>query len=250
MNTKLISSGALSVIEQYKDVPYFNNKTKARRAGLRVEVGKGSPKEIHDELKDIALINKIDLNNLDSASTKKLLVDNNIGIECSGFAYHVLNEESMVRGKGALDRHLKFPLSKGIFGKLRSKFRPIINTNVKTLAHEDNSKYVLNKEIEVGDIITMTDGPEGGERDHVLVIYQIEYQNFIPVVLHYAHSVAWPTDGEYGHGLHKGVIEITDINKGITEQRWIELEKTGEENYTFMRALKSKTEVRRLRWFN
>ncbi len=250
MNTKLISEGALAVINQYENVPYYNNKTKARRAGLRVDVGKGSPKEIFDELNDIALINKINVKELDSAATKKMLVDNNIGIECSGFVYYVLNEESISRGKGTLDKYLKFPYAKGILGKIRSKFRPIINTNVKTLAHDNNSKYVLIKEIEVGDIITMTDGPEGGERDHVLVIYQIEYQNFTPVTLHYAHSVAWPTDGEYGTGLHKGIIEITDTNKSISEQRWIELDKTGEENYTHSRALKSKTEVRRLRWFN
>ncbi len=231
-------------------MPYFNNKTKARRAGLRVEVGKGSPKEIHDELKDIALINKIDLNNLDGVSTKKLLVDNNIGIDCSGFAYYVLNEESIARGKGTLDKYLYFVKASNFITRLIVKFKPQTNTDVVTLADDRNSKYILLRDVEVGDMITMVGGPEGGERNHILIINQIEYQNFVPVVLHYAHSVAWPTDGEYGHGLHKGIIEITDINKGITEQRWIELEKTGEENYTFMRALKSKTEVRRLRWFS
>jgi hypothetical protein len=91
------------------------------------------------------------------------------------------------------------------------------------------------------------------ERNHILVIYQIEYQNFIPTTLHYAHAIAWPTDGEFGHGLHKGIIEIINPEKDLFEQRWIELGKdslvNGDENYTFSRARKSKTEIRRLNWF-
>ena len=86
-------------------------------------------------------------------------------------------------------------------------------------------------------------------RDHIALIYQIEYQNFVPVTLHYTHSVAWPTDGEYGHGIHDGRIDITDINKTIIEQRWNELGKNDAENYTFMRAKISTTELRRLNWF-
>ena len=59
MNTKQISRGALDIIDQYRNfrienaicsIPYFNNKTTARRAGLRAEVGKGSPKDIFDEM--------------------------------------------------------------------------------------------------------------------------------------------------------------------------------------------------------
>ena len=258
MNTKRISDEALRVIEQYKNfqignstcsIPYFNNKTTARRAGLRAEIGKGSPKDIFDEAEHRAIPQKIDLNLLDSENLKKFLVDSNIGIDCSGFAYYVLNEESKSRGKGSIDKHLSFPLSKGIMGKIKSKVRPVENTDVQTLAHNKNSKIVSVKEEQVGDIVTMIGGTDGGERDHILIIHQIEYQNFLPVTVHYVHAVAWPTDGEYGHGIHEGKIEIVDVSKSILEQKWIEMEKTGVDNYTFSRAGKSVTEIRRLNWF-
>lgn len=249
MNTKRISDRALAVIDQYRNVPYFNNRSKGRRAGLLVETGKGSPKEIYDEVKEIAFAEKIKFESLDQDSIKRIMVENGIGIECSGFAFYVLNEESQYLKRGTLDRHLHFPYANGILGWMRSKFRPIANTNVKTFAHDANSKLIQIKDAMVGDIITMVGGPEDGERDHILVVHQIEYQNLLPITVHYVHAVAWPTDGEFGHGIHEGKIEIVDLNKTLVEQRWIELDKTNEENYTFSRAKKSKTELRRLNWF-
>lgn len=168
-------------------------------------------------------------------SLKKFLVDRNIGIDCSGLVYHILNP-----------KHLSFPFSTGFIGNLRAKFRPVENTSVASLAHEKNSKVVTLSEVMPGDIITMLGGPENDERDHILVIHQIDYKDFLPATIYYTHAVAWPTDGEYGHGVRQGIIEITGITKPIAEQRWIEAEKTGEENYTFTRAQKSITSLRRL----
>jgi hypothetical protein len=251
MNTKVISDPSLTMINQYRNfhidsaicsVPYYNNKVAGRRAALRVEVGKGSPKDIYEELMHIFLKNKVDIKLLTSEDLKKIMVENNIGIDCSGFAYYVLNEESLGRGKGSLSRHLHYD-------SFLAKFRPINNTNVLTYSDNRNSKIIPIKDAQVGDIITMVGGTEGGERNHILILSQIEYQNFIPLVLYYVHAIAWPSDGEYGHGIHEGKIEITNLEKGIAEQRWIELEKEGEENYTHMRANKSTTELRRLNWF-
>ena len=255
MNTKVISDATQTMINQYKNfhigpaicsVPYYNNRVAGRRAALRVEVGKGSPKDIYEELIHIFLKNRVDTKLLTSEGLKKVMVENNIGIDCSGFAYYVLNEESLGRGKGSLSRRLRFD-------RWLAMFRPIINTNVLTLSDNRNSKIIPIKEAQVGDIITMVGGVEGGERNHILIINQIEYQNFIPVTLHYVHAIAWPSDGAYGHGIHEGKIEITNIEKPIVEQRWIELEKdatvVGDENYTFSRARQSATELRRLNWF-
>ena len=255
MNTKVISDQSLTMINQYRNfhidsaicsVPYYNNRVAGRRAALRVEVGKGSPKDIYEELKHIFLKNKVDTKLLTSESLKKIMVENNIGIDCSGFAYFVLNEESLSRKKGSLSRKLHHD-------RFLAMFRPIINTSVLTFADNRNSKVIPIKDAQVGDIITMVGGTEGGERNHILVINQIEYQNFIPVTLHYVHAIAWPTDGEYGHGIHEGKIELTNLEKKLTEQRWIELEKdssvNADENYTFSRARQSTTELRRLNWF-
>jgi hypothetical protein len=255
MNTKLISDKSLAVINQYKNfqvgnaicsVPYFNNKTRGIKGGLRVEVGKGSPKEIFEEVKTLLIQEKVADTEINSEQLKQLLVNHNIGIDCSGFAYYVLNEESKSRGKGGLDKHIHFIRAKNILAKFIVKFKPETNIDVLTFADNKNSRLISLEQIECGDMITMTSSTNNGERNHILIISQIEYQNFKPITLHYVHAVAWPTDGEYGHGIHEGKIDITDLNKKITEQIWVENDKTGAENYTFTRAQNSQTELRRL----
>jgi hypothetical protein len=102
-----------------------------------------------------------------------------------------------------------------------------------------------------GETFTLTqDRPAqtAQNRDHILVIHQVEYQNFIPYKLHYSHAVAYSEDGLYGSGIKQGAIEILDISKPITEQKWIENGKQAQENRLFVRANKSNTEIRRLRW--
>lgn len=258
MNTKLISEKALAVIDQYKNfrienaicsIPYFNNRKTGLRGALRAEVGKGSPSDIFEEIQNIALKTKFDTKNFSSESLKKFLVDQNIGIDCSGFAYYVLNAESKEKDKGTLDKHLTFRDQRGIIGRFRAKMKPVENTGVTTLASDKNSKVISLEKTEPGDMIIMLGGPEDGERNHILIVNQVEYQNFKPVTIHYTHSIAWPSDGEYGHGISTGIIEIIKPGGSLTEQRWIEKEKTGEENYTYSRAVKSKTELRRLSFY-
>jgi len=275
MNTKFISDRALSVIDQYLNfkvgnatcsIPYFNNKVAKTRLGLRTYIGKGSPKEIFEEIQDLLLKNHIDLNILTNESLKKLLVDNNIGIECSGFTYYVLNAESKERGKGALDKYLSFINCHGLFGKIICSLRPTENCDVSTFAHDKNSFSISIKDTHVGDIITMIgnsnnkdvsensstkllQGSSQGSRNHILIIHRIEYQNFVPCIIHYSHAVSYPTDGIYGSGIRQGQIEIVFPDKPITEAIWSEDNKTGENNPLFTRAQKTNVEIRRLRWF-
>lgn len=255
MNTKTQSEKALAVIDQYLhfrvanascNIPYFNNKRAGVRASLRATIGKGSPKEIFDEVEISALREKVDLRTLSNDTLKKFLIDHTIGIDCSGFVYHVLNAESRFRKLGTLDKHLHFPFCHGIVSKIRCKIRPTENTSVQTIASNANSHVVAQSDIQPGDFITMTKRPDAPEderaRDHIILIHQIEYQNFVPTTIHYSHSMAWPTDGTIGHGVRQGVIEIVDPSKNILEQRWTE-------NHTFARAKSSVTEIRRFNWF-
>src|SRR3989344_1132631 len=108
MRIKTLFKVALDTISQYENVPYFNNKTLGTRGALKAEVGKGSPEDIREEVKNIAIREKINIDNLDKDNLKRFLVDHNIGIDCSGFAYHVLNEESKERGKGNLGNNIAF----------------------------------------------------------------------------------------------------------------------------------------------
>ncbi len=260
MNTKTLSDKALVVVNQYTNfsignarcsIPYFNNKHSGARASLRANIGKGSPKDIFDEVESISILEKVNAGTLDSITFKNFLVDHNIGIDCSGLVYHVLSAESEAREKGVLDKHLSFPLCTGLLGKIRCKLRPIENAGVTTFAHDKNSRVLNLTQAEPGDIVTMIGNKRettDPQRDHIVLIHQIEYQNFMPTTLHYIHAIAWPTDGEYGHGVREGRIEIVNPIKPLSEQRWIENEKTDSLNYTLARAIRSKTELRRLNW--
>jgi len=289
MNTRVASKKTLSVIDQYlhfrydgatTNVPYYNNSHKAVRAGLRGALGKGSPRDIFDET-DIAMAReristkKVSSgsiqggsfipNKLSDEALKHFLVNNNIGIDCSGFVYYILSAEFAAENKGSLDRHLAFPYATSIFGKLRAKMRPAENADVATFAHTKNSRLITLTETKSGDIIVIIDDEQKkildrNNRDHILFIHQVDYQNFVPIALYYSHSVAWPSDGMYGHGVRQGKIEILDIHKPLVEQKWIENEKIGmvntaedgsaspavSENYTFTHALKARTEIRRM----
>ncbi len=258
MNTKTLSNRALSVIDQYLNfkvgtamcsVPYFNNKTTKLRGALAVHAGKGSPQEIFEEVQSLLIKAHTTAESLSTESLKKLLADNNIGIDCSGFAYYVLNAESEESGKGSIDKHISFVQAKGVLRKLIASWRPVGNVDVSTLAHDANGRVIPLKAIQPGSIITMTNDTEENERDHILVIHQVEYQNFIPYKLHYSHAVAYPEDGMYGTGIKQGTIEIIDIAKPIAEQAWTENGRQGDTNRIFVRANKSKTEVRQLKWW-
>src|SRR6202012_262183 len=96
------------------------------------------------------------------------------------------------------------------------------NCDVATLADDINSSIVPLNEAAPGDIITMTGGPEGSERDHILVIHQVDRHNSSTAKLYYSHAVAYPEDGIYGSGIKQGTIEITDLNRSLIEQSWTE----------------------------
>lgn len=258
METKTLSDNSLKIIEQYQNfkignavcsIPYFNNRTLGLRGALRVESGKGSIDDLKEEIEQKIFKEKLDIKSFDNDSLKRYLVDNNLGIDCSAFAYYILNEESKNKGKGEIEKNLSFPFCKGILGKIKCKIRPIENANVQTFAHEENSKTISIKEILVGDIITMLGVSDDYDRDHILIVYKIDYENSTPKNIYYTHTISWPTDGKYNHGIHDGKIEILNINENLIKQKWIENDKTDEENFTFVKAKKSKTELRRINWF-
>ena len=255
MNTKTLSTHAQNVIDKYLhfkvgnavcSVPYFNNKTIRARAALRSVIGKGSPSEIYEEIKGIIVKDHVDENALTDESLKKTLTDHNIGIDCSAFAYYTLSAETKELKKGSLDKHIHFINCKGIMGKIRSALRPIENCDVSTFSNEKNSHEIPLKKVAPGDIITMIGGPDVSDRDHILVIHQVEYQNFSPVKIHYSHAIAYPEDGVYGSGIKQGIIEIRSPDASITEQIWIENGKASDENQLLARARKSTTTLRRL----
>lgn len=257
MTSSTLSVAALSVIDRYLhfkvggavcSVPYFNNKTVKARGSLAVHVGKGSPDEITDEVKTDLFKHHIDAKALADESLKKLMVDYNVGIDCSGFIYHVLDAESEERGKGPLSRNLAASESDGIFGKLVFAMRPAKNTSVAVFSSDHNSRIVPLSEVEPGDMVTMTDEIGKNARNHVLIVHEVERQEGGRSKIRYSHAVAYPEDGVYSTGVKQGEIEIIDLDAPVTDQLWREGGKEGDNNLIFMRAKKSRTEIRRLKW--
>ena len=258
MEIKTLSQPALKVIENYLNfqagpgacsIPYYNNRTAKTRAALRTHIGKGSPEDIKEELETLILKNKIDSLSFTDESLKKLLVDNGLGIECSGFCYHVLEAESQSRGHGTISKKITFINCNGFIGQIRCSIRPIENCDVETFADDKNSRVISTKDVLPGDIITMTPDLDGKDRNHILIIKEVHYNNSIPQEIIYSHSIAYPEDGVYGTGVRDGQIQIKDPNKPIIESTWIEGVRYGDTSPLFIRAKRSKTEIRRLNWF-
>ncbi len=249
---RTLSQSALDVINNFLALPipghpitcpYFNNKKNKVRGALRVFIGKGSAEDIVDEITLLSLREKIDLSVLSDEAVRQLLVENNIGIDCSALAYYILDAEAKARGKGGLKKYLKFPHVKSPLRKLLIKLRPVENVNVDGLAHDANSRTVSIAEVQPGDLIIMLGTGINHDLNHVLIIDQIDED-----VIHYTHTLQWSTDGKYQHGVRQGVIRVVTPGQGLKEQTWTEQEKTGDDNETFWRAeTATRLEIRRLR---
>lgn len=259
MNTKSLSTSALQVIDAYlhfrvggavANIPYFNNKTARARISLRAFIGKGTPRDIREEVEAILVKNQLSAGNLADESLKKILVDHNLGIDCSALAYYVLDAESKAQGQGHLNRRLHFVNTKGPMRKLRSYLRPAENCSVKTLASDSNSHVVGIKNVKPGDFISMQGTIENAQRDHILIITDVAYENEAAKSFGYVHAVAYPEDGLYGTGIRQGRIDISYPDQPLTSQLWTEDASAEKAGRIFERASASRTEIRRLKWLS
>lgn len=228
-----LSQPALEIINSYLKLPfpnhnvtcpYFNNRRIKLRGGLRAVVGKGSPEDIVEEATIVSLREKMDLNKLSDAELKKFLIDNHLGIDCSGLVYHILNAEMKARGLGSLHKVLKRPWFKNPIRKLLVKLRPMENTGVGTFNHEVNSTEVSLKNLQAGDLIILMSAGPRQDYNHILLITTVNQNGQQSAIcnLQFVHSFQYPTDGQYNHGVRQEKIEITDVNKNILEQNWSE----------------------------
>ncbi len=253
---KLLSDETLHVITQYDALrfgekyiscPYFNNRRSKVRAGLRVLLGKGSPEEIVDEAKLFALREKVNLDKLNEDELKKFLVEHNLGIDCSAFAYAILAADYKEKHNQSLSSKLFYPNAKSLLRKLIVKLRAIENIDVKTLAHDKNSHPVALTDILPGDFVIILNSGKEHNLNHILLVSKVEVENSQTKFIEYCHSFQWSTDGKYNHGIKFGRIEIVDVDKPLLKQKWVENDKEGEANETFLRAREAEVlEIKRL----
>lgn len=235
----------LEVGKNLISVPYFNNARIKTRGGLKVFTGKGNPEEIKEEISIISKKKKINLHEFNKEQAKQFLIENNIGIDCSGFAYYILDAELKNKKHTSLRSVIKFPTIKNLFRKIIAKLRVVQNTNVLTLAQDENSYSILPKDSRPGDFIVIINSGPKKDLNHIMVITNTETKGN---KITYAHSFAWSADGRYNHGVRTGEIEIIDDSAGLLQQKWTEKEMSGDENETYVRAKQAKIlDIRRLK---
>jgi hypothetical protein len=206
-----LSAQALKVVSAYESlpfdevtgvsVPYFNNKRTGNRGGFRAHKGKGTPEEIVEEALIFAKQKNLNLSTLTPAQVKEFLVEHKLGVDCSGFVFHILSAEARSRGI-TLGSRLSFA-HKSLLRRIIARFRLVENTSVLDFVR--NSKEISLSEIAPGDIITIVPPQSSSDRDHMLVILSVEGTNVT-----YAHSMQYSVDGTWNHGLKRGHFIIRD----------------------------------------
>ncbi|NCO05175.1 MAG: hypothetical protein GW939_03435 [Candidatus Magasanikbacteria bacterium] len=241
-NTLTLTTQARDIIAGFEQMtiagktfscPYFNNKRSRARAALAVMIGKGTPDAIVQEAMLLAKKHHVQLAELTEDALKTFLVEHNLGIDCSGFAYHVLAAEVQAKTNTSLRSCLSFPLVTNPFRRILAKLRPAENTNVKSLGHDNNSQVVELTDIHPGDMVILFSQTQTAFVDHVLLVTDVVLENDVPVSFSYAHSYTWPTDGKIHHGIKRGQVLITDLTNSLIDQQWIEAGQTNKENYTW-----------------
>ena len=200
--TRELSKQAQGVIASFRDIPYYNNKRQDIRFGLRARVGKGSTQEILDEARIYAMQEKVDWQNLSPEMRKKFLVDHKLGIDCSAFAYYVLDAESQARNLGTLSSHLEFPFTNSIFSKLGRALRNryVENAAVRTFSHPSNSHEIKLGDIQPGDFLARMNPNDPNSRNHMMIVTKVSEVGPHQTII-VAHSEARPEDGKYAHGV-------------------------------------------------
>jgi len=177
-------------------IPYWMNKLVKEIYGPYG--GKGIPQEILKATIEAAKSEKINLRNLSSKEIYAFMKKNRIGLDCSGFAYQILNFLDHQKGGDGIENSVV-----GVDGAgIRKTDADALTNNINTLS------VATYSQIKTGDLLRL----DGG--GHVAVIVKNSENEIV-----YAH-ISGKTKIE---GPHLGKIKIVQKKKGLEEQTWSEL---------------------------
>lgn len=217
--------------------PYFNNARSKKRAELKALIGKGTPDEIVAEAKILShqyFNDFLEKPNLDAQGIQNFLIENNLGVDCSGLVSHILNT-----AYPGFYKKIKFK-NNNPWRKIITRLRPMENLSVKVYADDKNSHLITDgnssydwSEIRPLDMIIMLNIPKFHNRDHILLITEVTSE-----YIKYIHSREWLSEPRYEGGVTEGIIKITRPDKCLLDQTWLEKGVEGVDNQTW--ALKAK----------
>lgn len=225
---------ANKVVDEYKSIPLGGKKVicpyyinpKSQRGGLRVSVGKGDPGEISREVKVIAQLKGVDLNKLSVEEIRQFMMDNHIGIDCSGLVVHIYNYWLKNQGDKPLINYLKFKKN-DLWHRLKRKLRPLEQIGANTLTNDENTVIIKNyNDVRPGDFIRSKGLRKNSH--HIIIISKVIMREGIVEELEYIHSIKGYEDE---NGLRFGSIKIINPKLGLDKQQWEEI-KNGR-NWTY-----------------
>lgn len=153
--------------------PYYINP-KMVKGNLRVMSGKGTPEEIELEVKVWAKVRGFDLKNASAEDIREFLLQEKIGIDCSGLVANTLNNYMRGNGFGSLLAYLKFR-DMSFVPRIRRFLRPIENIGANTITGESNTLVISDlNDIRPGDLIRAKGRQKNAH--HVAMVTEVEYE--------------------------------------------------------------------------
>ncbi|MFY9457406.1 MAG: hypothetical protein WAP23_00515, partial [Candidatus Spechtbacterales bacterium] len=204
----------------YVRCPYFRNPRSGReRWGLTAYSGKGSPREIEEELRIIEKLEGADFSKMQESKIRDIMKKRKLGIECSGFIVRILDAWARELYKKPIYTLIAF--NKRGLGWIYSKLRPYTHIDIETLVYPRNAREISDiNAIRPGDVIRFNT-----TIDHAILVTAIESDEEMAVKkIYYVQSVLEANR----EGVKRGVIEFTSpASCGLRGQRWREDPETG-----------------------
>jgi hypothetical protein len=223
-----------SLLENYLTLPF--NKTKIAcpywvndlEKGIRGPYsGKGTPKQLVAASYRRARKLGINLDKLSKSRLKKFLEENMIGIDCSGFVFHLMNMfDKENGGDGITKKYLGYVRLPG--------WRASWKVNSSTLSSSTFTRKIKLKDINPGDIIRLFAGK------HIAFVVRVN-----------KNSVTYTHCSNYSRvkGCHLDRIIIKDWSKDLQFQDWKELTRKGNKYRDVTYFPNRGDSIRRPRWW-
>jgi hypothetical protein len=193
-------------------------KKTTRTSKFKNFAGKGTPEEIKKAVIAEATAKNFNLQQASSAQIHHFMLENGIGIDCSGFVYNVLDKYLLETLGKSLGKFVQ--IYPGIKGKIEQRIfshNRVRKCSAKTLTSDLNTiKISAVKDIQPGDMIRFTLPTWAGK--HIGIITEVIKDTII-----YAHSGEKSKEG----GPHFAEIKILDPQKDLGEQKWLEKHENG-----------------------
>ncbi len=183
-------------IQKYLNLPYFINTPQNPHQKLAAQVGKGTWQQIKKYSQKIAKTKNLNLSKLSPKALYNFQKKHQIGIDCSGLTFHLLNYLYQLKNQKSITKKLT-----GTKGKTGAR-----RLSAHLLTSSPNSSPINNyHQIQIGDLIRTDSGR------HVLFIINIKNN-----LVHYIHN----SQKTQSRGVHTGTITIINPKKTLDQQIW------------------------------